>query len=91
MAKFEVYKDSAGEFRFRLKASNGQVIATGESYRPRPASSTESPPSNATPPTPPSSTSPPDHHGRHALTEQQLPALLPTVCPTGSLTGWLLE
>ena len=33
MAKFEVYKDSAGEFRFRLKASNGQVIATGESYK----------------------------------------------------------
>jgi uncharacterized protein YegP (UPF0339 family) len=32
-AKFEVYKDSAGEFRFRLKASNGQVIATGESYK----------------------------------------------------------
>ena len=33
MAKFEVYKDSTGEFRFRLKASNGQVIATGESYK----------------------------------------------------------
>ncbi len=33
MAKFEVYKDRAGEFRFRLKASNGQVIATGESYK----------------------------------------------------------
>ena len=33
MAKFEVYKDSAGEFRFRLKASNGQVIATGESCK----------------------------------------------------------
>ncbi len=30
--KFEVYKDKAGEFRFRLKASNGQIIATGESY-----------------------------------------------------------
>jgi uncharacterized protein YegP (UPF0339 family) len=33
MAKFEVYKDKTGEFRFRLKASNGQVIATGESYK----------------------------------------------------------
>ena len=32
MAKFEVYKDKAGEFRFRLKATNGQVIATGEAY-----------------------------------------------------------
>ncbi len=32
MGKFEVYKDKAGEYRFRLKASNGQVIATGEGY-----------------------------------------------------------
>ncbi len=31
--KFEVYKDKKGEFRFRLKASNGEVIATGESYK----------------------------------------------------------
>ncbi len=30
--KFEVYKDKAGEFRFRMKAKNGQVIATGEGY-----------------------------------------------------------
>ncbi len=30
--KFEVYKDKAGEFRFRLKATNGQIIATGEGY-----------------------------------------------------------
>ncbi len=30
--KFELYKDKSGKFRFRLKASNGQVIATGESY-----------------------------------------------------------
>jgi uncharacterized protein YegP (UPF0339 family) len=28
-AKFEVYKDARGEFRWRLKASNGQTIATG--------------------------------------------------------------
>lgn len=33
MAKFEVYKDGRGEFRFRLKANNGQVIATGEGYK----------------------------------------------------------
>ena len=33
MAKFEVFKDGKGEFRFRLKASNGQVIATGEGYK----------------------------------------------------------
>ncbi len=30
--KFEIYKDKAGEFRFRLKAANGQIIATGEGY-----------------------------------------------------------
>ena len=27
--KFEVYTDKAGEFRFRLKAKNGEIIATG--------------------------------------------------------------
>ena len=30
--KFEVYKDKKGEFRFRLKAKNGQIVATGEGY-----------------------------------------------------------
>lgn len=30
--KFEIYTDKAGEFRFRLKAKNGQVIATSEGY-----------------------------------------------------------
>lgn len=30
--KFEIYKDNAGEFRFRLKSTNGQIIATGEGY-----------------------------------------------------------
>ena len=35
MAKFEVYRESAGEFRFRLRASNGQVIAIGGSYKPK--------------------------------------------------------
>jgi uncharacterized protein YegP (UPF0339 family) len=29
MSKFELYTDSKGEYRWRLKASNGQVIATG--------------------------------------------------------------
>ena len=31
--KFEVYTDKAGEFRFRLKAINGQVIAVSEGYK----------------------------------------------------------
>jgi len=33
-AKFELYKDAKGEFRWRLVASNGQTIATGgEGYK----------------------------------------------------------
>lgn len=31
--KFEVYADKAGEYRFRLKAKNGQVVATSEGYK----------------------------------------------------------
>jgi len=31
--KFEVYIDKAGEFRFRLKAANGQIIAVSEGYK----------------------------------------------------------
>jgi len=31
--KFEVYQDKAGEYRFRLTATNGQIIATGEGYK----------------------------------------------------------
>lgn len=30
--KFEMYADKAGEFRFRLKAKNGQIIAVSEGY-----------------------------------------------------------
>ena len=30
--KFEVYEDKGGEFRFRLKAKNGQIIAASEGY-----------------------------------------------------------
>ena len=32
MPKFEVYADKAGKTRFRLKATNGQIIAVGEAY-----------------------------------------------------------
>lgn len=31
--KFELYKDKSGEFRFRLKAGNGEIIAVSESYK----------------------------------------------------------
>ena len=30
--KFEIYVDKRGEFRFRLKATNGQIIAVSEGY-----------------------------------------------------------
>jgi len=30
--KFEIYKDKAGEFRFRLKAKNGEPILASEGY-----------------------------------------------------------
>ena len=32
-ATFEIYKDPRGAFRFRLKAANGELVATGESYK----------------------------------------------------------
>ena len=35
--KFEVYADKAGKTRFRLKATNGQIIAVGEAYETRKA------------------------------------------------------
>ena len=30
--KFELYQDKGGDWRFRLKAGNGEVIATGQGY-----------------------------------------------------------
>jgi uncharacterized protein YegP (UPF0339 family) len=35
--KFELYTDKSGKYRFRLKAGNGQVIATGEAYESKAA------------------------------------------------------
>jgi len=32
MPKFEIYKGSAGKFRWRLKAPNGEIIAVSEAY-----------------------------------------------------------
>lgn len=31
--KFEIYNDKAGEFRFRLKAGNGEIILASEGYK----------------------------------------------------------
>lgn len=33
--KFEMFKDSSGQHRWRLKAANGEIIASGEAYRNR--------------------------------------------------------
>lgn len=34
MAKFQIYKDKAGEYRWRLRAGNHETIATGgEGYK----------------------------------------------------------
>jgi len=30
--KFEIFKDTSGQFRFRLKAPNGEIIANSEAY-----------------------------------------------------------
>jgi len=34
-SKFEIFVDKSGEYRFRLKARNGEIIATSESYKAR--------------------------------------------------------
>ena len=34
--KFEIYTDKAGEFRFRLKARNGEIILASEGYSSKP-------------------------------------------------------
>ena len=33
--KFELYQDKAGQYRFRLKARNGEIIAVSEDYSGR--------------------------------------------------------
>ena len=32
MPKFEIYRDRAGEYRWRLKAGNGEIVAVSEGY-----------------------------------------------------------
>jgi uncharacterized protein YegP (UPF0339 family) len=31
-ARFEVFKDASGQFRFRLRAANNEIIAVSEAY-----------------------------------------------------------
>lgn len=35
--KFELYEDKSGQFRFRLRARNGEIIATSEGYKTKAA------------------------------------------------------
>jgi hypothetical protein len=36
-AHFEVFKDASGQFRFRLRAPNGEPIASSEAYKTKEA------------------------------------------------------
>ena len=36
-SKFECYRDKAGEYRFRLKAANSQVVLSSEGYKSKAA------------------------------------------------------
>ena len=33
MTHFEIFRDATGEYRFRLKATNGEIVAQSESYK----------------------------------------------------------
>ena len=37
MARFEIYQDESGEYRWRFRADNNEVVASGEGYRSREA------------------------------------------------------
>ena len=69
--KFEVYTDKAGEFRFRLKAKNGQIIATSEGYKKKPSclNGIESVKKNA-----PEASIETEAYGRQAREPKRLPA-----------------
>ena len=32
MAKFEIYRDESGEYRWRFRTDNNEIVATGEGY-----------------------------------------------------------
>lgn len=36
-AKFEIFQDKGGKFRFNLKAGNGEIIASSEAYESKAA------------------------------------------------------
>ncbi len=32
LARYQVYQDAAGQWRWRLKSANGEIVASGEGY-----------------------------------------------------------
>ena len=60
VAKFEVFKDKAGKYRFRLKAANGGSSPPAKATKPKPGHSRESTRSRPMPQPPSSRTRPPD-------------------------------
>jgi uncharacterized protein len=37
VARFEIYRDESGEYRWRFRADNNEVVASGEGYQSRDA------------------------------------------------------
>ena len=35
MARFEIYRDEGGEYRWRFRANNNEIVASGEGYLSR--------------------------------------------------------
>ena len=35
MARFEIYRDEGGQYRWRFRADNNEIVAAGEGYRSR--------------------------------------------------------
>lgn len=76
--KFELYKEAAGKYRFRLKAGNGQIIAAGEAYETKANALNGTSRSARAPPTRPWTTRPADT--RSARGGPLRPSLIATCC-----------
>lgn len=61
--KFEVYQDKGGSYRFRLKAGNGEVVATGQGYTTMAGAKRAARPCSGRPMGPPWSRSRPSSRG----------------------------
>jgi uncharacterized protein len=52
-SKFEIYSDASGQYRFRLKAANGEIVASSEAYESKASAKNGVASVRRTPPTPP--------------------------------------